>query len=171
MSRIQLLGYIRRGALCAICLSMIAACTPPTETGDKAPASKKAALLGRLKAMDGQSGEFEGVYRPGLREGSSFEFCTKTECPDDREIDCEPVFNEEARSVLRPFWGKNEGAAIHMFALGTLHTLGKDGKASEYGHLGEHLCKIAISQVYHPRIVETLVVRSKRYPDLTKPLK
>ena len=171
MSRTQVPRDIRQRALCAIFLLMAAACTPPSETGDTVPASKKAELLGRLKAMDGQSGKFEGVYSVGIHEGSSFAFCTKTECPDYREMDCEPVFSEDATSALRPFWGKNDGAAIHMFARGTLHTLGKDGKASEYGHLGEHLCQIAISQIYQPRSVETLVVRSRQYPELAKPLK
>lgn len=171
MSRTQLPCDIRQGALCTIFLLMVAACAPPSQTGDTVRASERAELLGKLKAMDGQSGRFEGFYSAGIHEGSSFAFCTKNECPDLEEMDCEPAFSEEATAILRPFWRTNDYAGIHMFALGTLHTLVKDGKASGYGHLDQHVCEIVISHVDHPRIVETPVVRSMRYPELAKPLK
>jgi hypothetical protein len=163
MSRYQLLPpYFHRAAILAFLL-MTAACEPVGEVADKDLPPDEAKLLAKLEAMDGQSGEFEGILRPSHREGSSFEFCTEKECPDVREITCQPEFGAVAASTLSKLWEDHDNKAIYMFASATIRT------GSLYGHLGEHLCEITISQVRQANLSEkTVLIRSKRFPDLVR---
>jgi len=145
-------------AVKAMLLFSVAACAPGGEVSDR----KAMKVLAALDAMNGKSGEFEGVYRPGLREGSSFEFCSRDECPDMREHACEPVFNETSEPVLGKFWIEHDGEPIYMFVSGVIRT------GSRYGHMGQHLCEITISDVRWPKLLKSpaLLVRSKKYPGL-----
>ena len=152
--------WSNRNVVGALCFLLFVACSSPKDVVGQTSKSGPDELLARLRAMDGQTGEFEGVYLPGLSEGASFEFCTEYECPDMQEIGCSPEFSEQAAAELELFWNAYQDDAIHMFVSGIVHT------GSTYGHMGEHLCEIDISQIRDPSIAHNPMVRSKKFPDL-----
>ena len=118
--------------------------------------------------MDGKSGTFEGIYQP-LNEGAAFHFCTKDECPDVKQLYCNPEFSTQAASALHKIWSDHDGEKIYVIASGTIHTGAKTGRMEGYGHLNHDVCEIEISRVQQARIVKTTLVRSKRFPLLTTP--
>ena len=162
MCRNARFSWLIRNTMGAFSLLVTMACGSSNEAGGRTSRSGSDELLTELQAMDGQSGEFEGVYRPGLQEGASFEFCSKNECPDTRNIGCNPMFSDQAASELDPFWNTNNDTVIHMFVFGVIRT------GETYGHMGEHLCEITISQIRNPQIIDTPLFRSDKFPDLTR---
>lgn len=156
----------RRKATLAFFALLVAACGQAPKDADKNLSPEVEKYFAKLAAMNGRSGEFEGVYRPGAVEGSSFAFCTRDECPDFREMSCQPEFSGEAAQAMQSLWEKHSDEPIHLFATGVLRTGTKPGHLVTYGHLGEHECQITISRVRQPEVLQVPFVRSKDMPSL-----
>lgn len=115
----------------------------------------------KLRRMNGQSGEFEGVYQSGFESGT-FWFCDNDECPNMTAIDCHPKFSDAAAAALQGFWRNYDRAPIHMFAKGRIRTGDIYGPDEQY-------CEIAIESVRAPRVIDVPYVRSVQFPELTVP--
>ncbi|HEX7858294.1 MAG TPA: hypothetical protein VF503_31820 [Sphingobium sp.] len=154
-----------------ILILMGATCLPVhTVTAHSIPRDV-AKFQAKLEALDGKTGEFEGVFTPGLHEGARFEFCTENECPDMKELDCAPNFSDQAATEMQKLWDERDGERIYMLASGTIRTGAKTRDVRGYGHLNQQACEIEIFKVSRTRVVDGLLVRSKEFPDLTKSLK
>jgi hypothetical protein len=149
--------------LTALALLFLGGCSEVASPGERRWTAKEdeefARFEAKVRALGGRVGEFEGVYTPYI-EGSGFSFCTAEECPDAEQVECHPVFSEEAAKTLDGLLGD---AQIHMFASGRT-----SAEIGGYGHMSEQLCEIEIDRVREPRLMKNLLVRSKKYPLLAR---
>jgi hypothetical protein len=150
-------------ALTALAALILGGCSEGASSGEQRSTGSDDEQVTRVEAkvrgLGGRAGEFEGVYTPYI-EGSGFSFCTAEECPDAEQVECHPVFSDEAAKALDSFGGD---ATVHMFVSGRT-----SAEPGGHGHMSEQLCEIAIDRVQEARVMKNLLVRSKKYPLLAR---